>query len=962
MNSPDEQGSSDDAGQAERVREPPPNVEGYSLRDVPADWTDTAPVKRVTPVATARPAKRSGRMANFWALMGCNLLVFVASLCIMVLELTAARLVAKHVGNSLYTWTSVIGVVLAGITVGNYIGGWIADRFSPKRALPHLFLMSSMLSFGVLWMDRIAGEIDRPASVAWSTWVLAQVAMVFLLPSISLGTISPVVASLALSRSTKTGMTVGNVYAWGALGSIAGTFLTGFWLIDMFGSKAIVAMTAGVLGGMAAIVASGQRAFRVAVIVGWMQLVCLLGLAASVQVDSLSSWLGGSFLSNVGRGAQTSADEPRPDWQARLLDAGESLRKLGLTLGLRDDVETLYRDESNYSYIEVAADEEGPNAVRYLQLDKLIHSYYDPASPTKLHYEYELVYAEVTERAVPSMAGTTVVPIANFEGRGEVLDGLPAEVRFDADQNALEMQGGMTVRLRDELLNLSPIAEYWRALSELSQRTTTGGAGRLESVALETMPPAASIPKELQVSIVYDSESQLLNAFGPIGDEQLRQLIDSAPQAEYYTAIDRLFRESRKVSTLFLGGGGFVFPRWIESNFPADPLIEVAEIDPAVLYAVQQEMGLPPAEQTAVETYIGDARRFVDAQLRANAALRHRSQPERLYDFVYGDAFNDFSVPWHLTTVEFASKVRQLLNPAGLYMVNIIDIYPRTEYPGRRRGTAEIEFRGVLPEGLVEAGLSPSRWTSARRPFQSLEIRSGSPRVFELRHVGVMSDETLEGLCDVDQAHVAFQNVITDLYDGTNEQIAYDGDLPKALKPKSATKSKWLSCPAPYEFLEVMRLEDGRPVLAVRGSLTGEQRDRLSELAGSNTSLLAAVDSLYERSQSVRSGRFLGRFVKTVTEVFPYVYVYSTFDSQPGEDRDTFVVVSSSRPLELFDSYLTAGHWDGSPFAWLVKDEKTGATVYGGQMPALLELSQGLVLEDDFAPVDNLLAPVFESQ
>jgi hypothetical protein len=901
-------------------------------------------------------------MANFWALMGCNLLVFVASLCIMVLELTAARLVAKHVGNSLYTWTSVIGVVLAGITVGNYIGGWIADRFSPKKALPHLFLMSSVLSFAVLWMDRIAGEFDRPDSVAWSTWVLALVALVFLLPSISLGTISPVVASLALSRSTKTGMTVGNVYAWGALGSIAGTFLTGFWLIDMFGSKAIVAMTAGVLGGMAAIVAGGQRTFRTAVIVGWMQLVCLLGLAASVRVDALSSWLDSSIFSTMGSSSDAAAAEPRPDWQAKLMDVGESLHKFGLAVGLRHDGEMLYCDESNYSYIEVAADDEGPDAVRYLQLDKLIHSYYDPASPTKLHYEYELVYAEVTERTVPAISGSTVVPIPDFAGRSDVLDGLPAEVQFHADENTLEIKGGMTVRLRDELLNLSPISRYWQALSELSERTTAVGAPRLESVNLETMPPQASIPDELQLSIVYDSETQLLNAFAQIGDEQVRQLIDAAPQAEYYTAVDQLFRESRKVSTLFLGGGGFVFPRWIESHFPADPTIDVAEIDPAVLRAVRQEMGLPPAEQTAVETYIGDARRFVDSRLQANAALRHRSQPEQRYDFVYGDAFNDFSVPWHLTTVEFASKVRQLLNPAGLYMVNIIDIYPRTEYPGQRRGTAEIEFRGVLPEGLVAAGLSANRWVPARRPYQSLEIRSGSPRVCELRHVGVMSDETLESLCDVDQSHVAFQNVITDLYDATNELVAYEGDLPSALQPQSVTKSAWLSCPSPHEFLEVMRLEDGQVVLAVRGSLTGEQRDRLSELAEGNASLLAAVDSLYERSQSARSGRFLGRFVKTVTEVFPYVYVYSTFDSQPSEDRDTFVVVSSPRALELFDAYLTAGHWDASPFAWLAKDEDTGGTEYGGQMPALLELSQGLVLEDDFAPVDNLLAPVFESQ
>ena len=52
-------------------------------------------------------------------LIGCNLIVFASNICIMVLELTASRLLAHHIGQSLYPWTGVIGVVLAGITIGN---------------------------------------------------------------------------------------------------------------------------------------------------------------------------------------------------------------------------------------------------------------------------------------------------------------------------------------------------------------------------------------------------------------------------------------------------------------------------------------------------------------------------------------------------------------------------------------------------------------------------------------------------------------------------------------------------------------------------------------------------------------------------------------------------------------------------------------------------------------------------
>ena len=45
--------------------------------------------------------------------------VFISSFCVMVVELVAGRIIARFLGSSLYTWTSIIGVVLAGITIGN---------------------------------------------------------------------------------------------------------------------------------------------------------------------------------------------------------------------------------------------------------------------------------------------------------------------------------------------------------------------------------------------------------------------------------------------------------------------------------------------------------------------------------------------------------------------------------------------------------------------------------------------------------------------------------------------------------------------------------------------------------------------------------------------------------------------------------------------------------------------------
>ena len=57
-------------------------------------------------------------------------LAFSSSLCIMILELVSSRLVAQHVGASLTVWTSVIGIILGGICLGNVLGGRLADRTS----------------------------------------------------------------------------------------------------------------------------------------------------------------------------------------------------------------------------------------------------------------------------------------------------------------------------------------------------------------------------------------------------------------------------------------------------------------------------------------------------------------------------------------------------------------------------------------------------------------------------------------------------------------------------------------------------------------------------------------------------------------------------------------------------------------------------------------------------------------
>jgi predicted membrane-bound spermidine synthase len=184
---------------------------------------------------------------GFFSILVPGATVFVSSACIMILELAAGRLIARHLGSSLYTWTSVIGVVLAGITIGNYIGGRIADRWAARKALSALFAISSAACILTIVLNNTVGQWTFLWQLSWPIRVFSHVCIVFLIPSTLLGTISPVVAKMALDQGLPTGRTVGDIYALGAAGSIAGTFLAGFYLIATMGTIAIIWTVGGVL-------------------------------------------------------------------------------------------------------------------------------------------------------------------------------------------------------------------------------------------------------------------------------------------------------------------------------------------------------------------------------------------------------------------------------------------------------------------------------------------------------------------------------------------------------------------------------------------------------------------------------------------------------------------------------------------------------------------------------------------
>jgi spermidine synthase len=188
--------------------------------------------------------------------------------------------------------------------------------------------------------------------------------------------------------------------------------------------------------------------------------------------------------------------------------------------------------------------------------------------------------------------------------------------------------------------------------------------------------------------------------------------------------------------TLSIGGGGYTFPRYLEARYPA-AIVEVAEIDPAVTAAAYQYMGLPA--DSRIVTHSRDARLVLDDLIAAG----------QQYDVIFGDAFNDLSIPYHLTTREFAAKLARLVAPGGVYLANIIDDPARGEFMRAYAQTLATAFPHITVVSTGASrdlrGLSTYVVAASAAPLDPAEIPIFPPeRVAEWLAAGrplVLSDD-----------------------------------------------------------------------------------------------------------------------------------------------------------------------------------------------------------------------------
>ena len=126
-------------------------------------------------------------------------------------------------------------------------------------------------------------------------------------------------------------------------------------------------------------------------------------------------------------------------------------------------------------------------------------------------------------------------------------------------------------------------------------------------------------------------------------------------------AIDGMAPPAAPLDAVLLGGGGFTLPRYLAATRPGSRS-RVLEVDAALVALARERLGLRTGPALRVRT--GDAR------------VTLRGEPTASADLLIGDAFGGRSVPWHLSTVEFAAEIRRVLRPRGIYALNVIDQPP----------------------------------------------------------------------------------------------------------------------------------------------------------------------------------------------------------------------------------------------------------------------------------------------
>src|SRR3954454_8080177 len=93
------------------------------------------------------------------------LVAFVTGAIVMSFEMLGSRYLNPYFGSGIYTWAALISTVLAALTAGYFLGGWLADRTASAIVLGTAVLVASLYlvalpSFAEAVLEFVLADID----------------------------------------------------------------------------------------------------------------------------------------------------------------------------------------------------------------------------------------------------------------------------------------------------------------------------------------------------------------------------------------------------------------------------------------------------------------------------------------------------------------------------------------------------------------------------------------------------------------------------------------------------------------------------------------------------------------------------------------------------------------------------------------------------------------------------------
>jgi spermidine synthase len=164
---------------------------------------------------------------------------FVTGAIVMSFEMLGSRYLNPYFGSGIYTWAALISTVLAALTAGYFLGGFIADRTVSATVLGAIVSVASLYLLALpSFADVILGLVSNTMDDVRLGSLCAALA-IMVLPVALLGVYSPFAIRLVLRAAQHSGTISGAVYGVSTAGSIAGTLGTTFFLIPTIGTRAI---------------------------------------------------------------------------------------------------------------------------------------------------------------------------------------------------------------------------------------------------------------------------------------------------------------------------------------------------------------------------------------------------------------------------------------------------------------------------------------------------------------------------------------------------------------------------------------------------------------------------------------------------------------------------------------------------------------------------------------------------